>query len=81
MFEFGFRSWSWFSWCGGDSALQTGDLGQHLAQARILAAQDVALADPAALHRGEVARSDVVDVDHVPQVVAAADELMKELDG
>ena len=42
-----------------------GDVEQHLTQRDVLAAEDVALADPAALQRREMARRDIVDVDEV----------------
>ena len=42
-----------------------GDVEQHLPQRDVLAAEDVALADPAALQRREMARRDVVDMDEV----------------
>ncbi len=50
---------------------QAGDLGQHVAQGHVLAAQDVALADPALLQRQPVALGDVV---HVHQIEASLHE-------
>ena len=44
---------------------QPGDQREDLAERQVLAAQDVALADPAALEGQQVAGGDVVDVDHV----------------
>ena len=42
-----------------------GDLGQHVGQPHILAAQDIQFPDPAALEGGEMPGGDVVDMDQV----------------
>ena len=44
---------------------EAGDVGEHIGKEDVLAAEDIALADPAALERGDVTRRDVIDMGEV----------------
>ena len=47
------------------STRKTRDLGQHLPESHVLAAQNVALSDTSATQGGDVSRSNIVDVDEI----------------
>ena len=50
---------------GAPPSDKAGDVGEHVGKEDVIAAEDIALADPAAVERGDVARRDVIDMGEV----------------
>ena len=50
---------------GGPPPDKAGDVGQHVGEQHVVAAEDIALADPASLQRGEMAGGDVIDISEI----------------